>query len=1151
MTRLEKLEQNIKNLQRDLKCCKREEVICLNTATPAFAPEDILNPTTDEVQAWVEANLTTCQQNGGTHISYFQPEYNEDTEINLEVTVDPLAETIITSFIVNGDELIVDPITVIDSDPLFVYTDELAVLFAAWLLLNPEVEATFDDTDLVNGNITITDIFSDLTITIGYTYDGDPLETTDTVLMTEAVGTCEDPLFVWVLSQDGNITRVEYFSEAFIVDRFNDNILGIDVYNPGLPLANWTAPAAPTLGNTVTVKFTDGTIVTYTYNGVAWVVDFTDEWFEERICLNTSTPTLVPANPSLPTHAEVQAWAIANLTIKQRQNGTNLVWFITGDGGDCDNPDYTWTLNKGSQLVSRNQNTIITIPNYTSLRTLTKYNHDIVNVADFTYIGPDGSSYTTLGGVFRKVSSGTENGGTIIVATDSTIWERQWDKIHVQPEWWECGGYSAAGTLYTSKNTSIAGLINGIYSDVDRINSAQLVGKIVLLQARVYEIDAPLKVKILHGVQGYYSNSASYGSQGSVIQDKVIANTTLTANYTAGATTFTVTDASDFRCGQYVAVTRNSDPFGGQGFNEAVNISWMMITNITSNVITVMWVTPTNKNASIGDKFGVIKNHVVSPNFEIKNILFDGQWDYEDYINYDWRISSYIGSANATNKDEIIDVLNIVEKCRFRNIPHEVFNTPHISISDCAFYNIGGGILHHGVENVNKNKNHIYITNIIADSVVLVPFEISMHEEAFVTFSNNSQNVFISNIRVTNLVGAVFGVSTKGGAATTNNEEDGNVFIDNCYFEGLYESHHTATPSNLITRKTTFNITDELGGVSEFNFSNRIIINSSTFVNTGDINILSSATEAVRKGRGPVNIDFTNCSFINVRINSYMATGIKVLGCKFYHKPDYLTFTDFTFSNNLQNQLRTGFLNFVYCDDVLVRDCYIEGHHEYNAFLDYGILFETFQLYRKDSGGTDTEIIYQSKQRAIDNVIIGCSYGIGFCARPGDNNTRFLSGQTGLILGSEVKGNKIFLEKNAANDNFANTVWGVQVFSGVEVNNNYIQYPETISGGLKVFGIVAYGIPDAKKSILQGSVIINNYIYSLSTTEHNIRQSHPYYATASFNNIVANNIITGDVETTAGHYLLNNIKVATTLTNLTAPYNIPDEIYLFKNKGVY
>jgi len=255
MTRLEKLEQNIKTLQRDLKCCKREEVICLNTATPAFAPEDILNPTTDEVQAWVEANLTTCQQNGGTHISYFLPAYNEDTEINLEVTVDPLAETIITSFIVNGDELIVDPITVIDSDPLFVYTDELSLLFAAWLLLHPEVEATFDDTDLVNGNITITDIFSDLIITIGYTYDGDPLETTDTVLMTEAVGTCEDPLFVWVLSQDGNITRIEYNQINYIDSFANfpaigiEEVLYVDLSTGDIyiwdGIAYSTAPAAP------------------------------------------------------------------------------------------------------------------------------------------------------------------------------------------------------------------------------------------------------------------------------------------------------------------------------------------------------------------------------------------------------------------------------------------------------------------------------------------------------------------------------------------------------------------------------------------------------------------------------------------------------------------------------------------------------------------------------------------------------------------------------------------------------------------------------------------------------------------------------------------------------------------------------------------
>jgi len=552
MTRLEKLEQNIKTLQRDLKCCKREEVICLNTATPAFTPVDPFNPTTDEVQAWVEANLTTCQQNGGTHISYFLPAYNEDTEINLEVTVDPLAETIITSFIVNGDELIVDPITVIDSDPLFVYTDELLLLFAAWLLLHPEVEATFDDTDLVNGNITITDIFSDLTITIGYTYDGDPLETTDTVLMTEAVGTCEDPLFVWVLSQDGNITRVEYFSEAFIVDRFNDNIIGTDVYNPALPLTNWTAPAAPTLGNTATVKFSDGTIVTYTYNGVTWVVDFTDEWFEERICLNTSVPALVPADPSLPTFAEVQAWAVANLTIKQRQNGTNLVWFITGDGGDCDNPDYTWTLNKGSQLVSRNQNTIITVPDYTTLRSITKYNHDVINVADWTYTGPDGNDYTTLGGVFRKTTGKTENGGTVIESADGIIWERD-DEDFIRPEFFGSG------------------------LPIDRINAAINTYRNVLIGDSIddiYIIDAPI---LPHDNSTLIINGTIITKSQSAI--------TLAQNVTDNDTSITVPNGALFRAGQYVVVSDNNAAVQGGGTQTRRVGGVVKINSVVGNVL--------------------------------------------------------------------------------------------------------------------------------------------------------------------------------------------------------------------------------------------------------------------------------------------------------------------------------------------------------------------------------------------------------------------------------------------------------------------------------------------------------------------------------------------------------------------------------------
>lgn len=92
-------------------------------------------------------------------------------------------------------------------------------------------------------------------------------------------------------------------------------------------------------------------MVNYTWDGTAWVKDFDAEWYEKRICLNTATPTFTAANPLIPTFAEVQTWA-ANLPEKDRLNGTHLVYFIAGQGGDCDTPDYTWVLNKGSQLIS-------------------------------------------------------------------------------------------------------------------------------------------------------------------------------------------------------------------------------------------------------------------------------------------------------------------------------------------------------------------------------------------------------------------------------------------------------------------------------------------------------------------------------------------------------------------------------------------------------------------------------------------------------------------------------------------------------------------------------------------------------------------------------------------------------------------------------
>ena len=102
-------------------------------------------------------------------------------------------------------------------------------------------------------------------------------------------------------------------------------------------------------GDTVSVQFSDGTIVDYTFNGTIWEVNFANNWAEERICLNNVDPLIVVADINNPTTAEIQAWATSNLTYEQRVNGTILTYYIDGD---CDNPDFTWVLNKGSELIT-------------------------------------------------------------------------------------------------------------------------------------------------------------------------------------------------------------------------------------------------------------------------------------------------------------------------------------------------------------------------------------------------------------------------------------------------------------------------------------------------------------------------------------------------------------------------------------------------------------------------------------------------------------------------------------------------------------------------------------------------------------------------------------------------------------------------------
>jgi len=54
----------------------------------------------------------------------------------------------------------------------------------------------------------------------------------------------------------------------------NAHILATTSYDVLNPLTGWVAPSSPITGNTVEVKFTDGTVANYTFDGTVWGLDF-------------------------------------------------------------------------------------------------------------------------------------------------------------------------------------------------------------------------------------------------------------------------------------------------------------------------------------------------------------------------------------------------------------------------------------------------------------------------------------------------------------------------------------------------------------------------------------------------------------------------------------------------------------------------------------------------------------------------------------------------------------------------------------------------------------------------------------------------------------------------------------------------------------
>lgn len=183
-----------------------EEKICLNETN--FTPTDVNNPTNEEVQAWVEDNLTQEQRDNGTILTYYVGDY-EPFQENLQFYFPVFADNSnIDYFTINNNAIIPDPIP-IKVDGEYVYDGSFKTIVENWLTTNGfegEVILDLDNQILILQHVrggTIEAVY-------GYSEDGDSYEDTYTsselAMIPGDGGDCDNPDFTWTLNDSSEIT---------------------------------------------------------------------------------------------------------------------------------------------------------------------------------------------------------------------------------------------------------------------------------------------------------------------------------------------------------------------------------------------------------------------------------------------------------------------------------------------------------------------------------------------------------------------------------------------------------------------------------------------------------------------------------------------------------------------------------------------------------------------------------------------------------------------------------------------------------------------------------------------------------------------------------------------------------------------------------
>lgn len=774
---------------------------------------------------------------------------------------------------------------------------------------------------------------------------------------------------------------------------------------------------------------------------------------------------------------------------------------------------------------------------YVSLRTIPgRYICDDFYLQDWTLIGPDGNIYDMLGGTFRKVSTGTENGGTVIVLANGTIVERQWDNIHLQPEWWEVGGYDHRGETYVDKNVA-SPLINlpsekvfhsGIYNDNDRVASAfqsrNDEGKnivVELLPDKEYQLDRQIELDQFASVvlSGNHATLKRADSPTSL----------LTVDVVPGATSFTVDDATMFRVGQRVTALDCNAVNGGLAAGEHAGVG-LIVLGIVGNIITLT--TPTTNAANILTGCPVIAvnhffQHRSNNNEQVvwNNVIVDGNklnGGLPQRFPQDWRLNNtaLLGSGAFAK----------IENCKFFDTPAENITSAGSYMYKCEAYNLDGSLIHgsHNDGNYATAFNTgITVKDCRVNGVNLATDEIADHSESVVTSSLHTEFVKITNCSFQNGAEGILPLDivqddTKGYLSLIN-----NTFVN---FDYVTQSLGT-------------------GNVNQSEREDYLTITGNTFENCGEFIIWG---HNLAQGLTYNGIVFADNELLNTRLDFRNVVNVKIQDNRFMYSDE----GKFPFNILPQGELVTyAPLSLINVTSIDVENNYFENALSVNNdTISACINFNAHDcIAMKDAGGVDTDFYYEQMINISNNYMINFHTGITGLRRLGDNLGAFSN--ILQAVGWKFNNNYIALRDDNINPIFAEQrTWGIGAAQGVEVRGNTIVQTKNDVNQSLVFahGHVIPGFGGNADKYPAASITQNNLYGFPGGAGNDVtvgKAVNQEWNIMVFDNVIVRPI--GGFNNPLRNYVANNTQITTAiLPGLTAP--LPLQFHTFEeNKGVY